>query len=241
LSPKKASYLKASADPFLNFLDRWYSELPIVSFKSLFKDYTPDQTAVCAVDVVNGFCKEGNLASPRVAKIVEPIVELFRQADELGISHYALSQDNHPAESTEFQIYPPHCVEGSHEAKTVSELSDLPFARKFKILPKKTINPGIERNFHEWVDRNDHLRQFIVVGDCTDICVYLLSVYLKSHAVQKDETFHVIVPANCADTYDISVESAEEKEILPHPGEFLHRFFLYHMAIQGVKVVAEFA
>jgi nicotinamidase-related amidase len=241
LSPKKSFYLKTSADPFLNFLDRWYSELPIVSFKSLFKEYRPDQTALCAVDVVNGFCKEGNLSSSRIAGIVEPIADLFRRAEEFGMNHYALSQDNHPAESTEFEIYPPHCIEGSDEAKTVRELSDLPHAHKFKVLPKKTINPGIENNFRKWLDRNDDLRQFIVVGDCTDICVYLLSVFLKSHAVERDTTFQVIVPENCVDTYDISVEAAEEADILPHPGEFLHRFFLYHMAIQGIKVVAEIA
>src|SRR5262249_17328502 len=157
------------------------------------------QTAVTSVDVVNGFCKTGNLFSPRIARIVSPVVELFKNAERHGINHYALLEDHHPAGSEEFTIYPPHCIEDSQEAKTVDELNELPQAYKFQTLPKKTINPGIEKNLQEWLDRNDQLRQFIVVGDCTDICVYLLAIYLKTRSVEQQTHFNVVVPANCVD------------------------------------------
>jgi nicotinamidase-related amidase len=241
MTSKKTTYLKLSAEPFLNYLDRWFAELPIVSMKSLLNEQGPDKTAVFAVDVVNGFCKEGNLASPRVARIIDPVVQLFREAAENGIEHYVLSQDTHPAESKEFQIYPPHCIEGTPESHTVHELTDLPNSRKFQVLPKRTINPGIEKNLQDWLDRHDNIRQFIVAGDCTDICVYLMSIYLKTRSIQHDVGYQIIVPANCVDTYDIPVEMAEEAEILPHPAEFLHRVFLYHMAVNGIRVVAEIA
>jgi nicotinamidase-related amidase len=238
---KKTTYLKLSAEPFLSYLDRWYSELPIVSMKSLLNEFAPEQTALFAIDVVNGFCREGNLSSPRVAKIVEPVAQLFRDADQMGIQNYVLSQDTHPSNSKEFQIYPPHCIEGTPESRTVRELTDLPNSRKFQVLPKRTINPGIERNLQEWMERHDNIRQFIVTGDCTDICVYLMSIYLKSRSVQQDVSYQIVVPANCVDTYDVPVETAEEADILPHPGDFLHRVFLYHMALNGVRVVAEIA
>ncbi len=91
------------------------------------------------------------------------------------------------------------------------------------------------------MERHDNIRQFIVTGDCTDICVYLMSIYLKSRSVQQDVSYQIVVPANCVDTYDVPVETAEEADILPHPGDFLHRVFLYHMALNGVRVVAEIA
>src|SRR5262249_17912234 len=108
---------------------------------------------------------------------------------------------------------------------------------KFQTLPKKTINPGIEKNLQEWLDRNDQLRQFIVVGDCTDICVYLLAIYLKTRSVEQQTHFNVVVPANCVDTYEIPVQ-ASEKDVLPHPGDFLHVVSLYHLQVNGVQVVS---
>jgi nicotinamidase-related amidase len=240
MSPKKATFLRKSSEPFLDYLDHWYSALPVISFDSLLKEIPSDQTAVLSVDVVNGFCKSGNLASPRISRIVNPIVQLFRNAEEQGIRQYVLLQDTHPADSKEFQIYPPHCVEGTEESQTVQELCDLPLSRKFKVIPKRTINPGIERSLGAWLDENDALRQFLVVGDCTDICVYLLALYLKTRSVARNVAMNVVVPANCVDTFEIPM-GPETNAPLPHPGDLTHYFFLYHMQLNGIKVVAEIA
>jgi hypothetical protein len=222
--------------PFLSYLDSWYSTLPAVSLSSLLKDFRSEQTALLSVDVLNGFCKEGNLASPRVASIVEPIVRLFKLAEQEGMNHYVLLQDCHQHNSKEFLIYPPHCIEYTDEAKTVSELVELPDAYKFKIFSKRTINPGLDKNFQHWLSENPSIKQFLVVGDCTDICVYLLSVFLKTWSVQQDTVFQIVIPANCVDTFDIPV--VENSGTVPHPGELLHRIFLYHMHLNGMKIVS---
>src|SRR3990172_10777379 len=154
-----------SYQPFLDFMDDWYSHLPNVSLSSVLQDFPAEQTALLSVDVVNGFCKEGNLASPRVAKIVDPVVQLFQRAEQEGINHYVLLQDCHPERSKEFLIYPPHCMEHSEEAKAVKELVDLPHAYKFKMLPKRTIAPGLEKSFQNWLTEHDSIKQFLVVGD----------------------------------------------------------------------------
>jgi hypothetical protein len=49
----------------------------------------------------------------------------------------------------------------------------------------------------------------------------------------------VIVPANAVDTYDLSVEAAEAIGAMPHPADFFHQTFLYHMALNGIEVVRE--
>jgi hypothetical protein len=49
----------------------------------------------------------------------------------------------------------------------------------------------------------------------------------------------VIVPADCVQTYDLPVETAQELGALPHDGDLLHRVFLYHMALNGIEVVAQ--
>jgi hypothetical protein len=51
----------------------------------------------------------------------------------------------------------------------------------------------------------------------------------------------VIVPANAVDTYDLPVEAANAIGAFPHPGDFFHQVFLYHMALNGIQVVRELA
>jgi hypothetical protein len=49
--------------------------------------------------------------------------------------------------------------------------------------------------------------------------------------------FRVIVPAEAVDTYDVPDDVPEELGVTPHPGDFFHQVFLYHLALNGVEVV----
>lgn len=238
MTARKATSLRKSSESFLDFLDSWYSNLRPVSLKSLLKKFPAEQTAITCVDVVNGFCKEGNLASPRVAKIIDPIVQLLKNAEQNGINYYLLPQDNHPEHSKEFEIYPRHCVEGSFESRTVQELSDLPNSYKFNVIPKRTINPALEEQLLAWLDQNPEVCQFIVTGDCTDICIDQLSMYLKLRSIKKDKESEVIVPVNCVDTFDISMDAYKSDGLMPHPGDIFHIFTLYHLHLNGIRIVS---
>jgi hypothetical protein len=48
----------------------------------------------------------------------------------------------------------------------------------------------------------------------------------------------VVVPADCVDTYDLPVAVAQSLGALPHAADLLHLIFLYHMALNGIEVVA---
>lgn len=235
---RRALPLKITSESFLDYLDAWYSDLPVVSLKSLLKQNSADHTAIVIVDVLNGFCKEGKLSSPRVGRIVPPIVELVRNAEAHGINHYLLPQDQHPKDSMEFEMYPEHCVEGSFEAKTVDELQELPNAYKFKIFPKQTINPGLQRDLQLWLEENEEVKQFIVVGDCTDLCIHQMAMHLKLRSIASNVMTTVIVPADCVDTFDLEAGGSHKHETPPHPADIMHCLFLYHMSLNGVRVVA---
>jgi hypothetical protein len=47
----------------------------------------------------------------------------------------------------------------------------------------------------------------------------------------------VIVPENCVQTYDTSLQVAHEVGAYAHPGDLMHVLFLYHMALNGVEVI----
>lgn len=222
---------------FLGFLEEWLISLVNVPLGDVVKD--PAHTAIVSIDVINGFCAFGPLYSPRVSKIVAPITDLFASAWGLGVRHILLFQDTHEADAVEFSQFPPHCVRGSSEAEPVDAFKALPFFDRMIQFPKNSIQPGMNTGLNEWVAAHPEVDTYIVVGDCTDLCTYQLAMHLRLEANAHQLQRRVILPANAVDTYDRPVSTAHKQGGLPHPADLLHAVFLYHMALNGVEVVAE--
>lgn len=223
----------SSSQTFLAFLQAWSAGLAPQPWKPLLQK--PDQVAILSVDVIKGFCSQGALASPRVGQIVAPIVSLFDRAWSAGVRHILLFHDAHDPEAVEFGAYPAHCVSGSDESEAVEEIKALPFYPQMRIYPKNSVGM-LHTGLDAWLAENLAVTTFIVVGDCTDICVYQLAMHLRVDANARQLTRRVIVPKNCVDTYDRPVAVAQEQGGLPHDAELLHAVFLYHMALNGIEV-----
>jgi nicotinamidase-related amidase len=227
--------------PFLGWLVNWYSDRPTLALEQILEDAgrDPDKVAVLAVDVTSGFCHEGALASERVGRIVHLIVRLFERAHSLGVRHFILPQDTHSEDAVEFQSFPPHCVRGTNEPVTAPELRSLPFSDLYLVLEKDSISSNLDTELGDWLDQRPEVTTFLVTGDCTDFCVYQLAMYLRLRANARNlREVRVIVPIDSVDTFDISLEVAQEIGAMPHPAGLLHRIFLYSMAQNGVEVVA---
>lgn len=223
--------------PFLAYLAGWHAQLPTLDLAAKVQE--PQRVAIISQDLVKGFCAVGPLASPRVQAIVAPAVRLFERAHALGVPHFILAQDTHDPDAVEFNAYPPHCVRGSEESETISELANLPFASQFTIIPKNTTHSSLATDFEHWLARHGEVNMFIVAGDCTDICVYQTALDLRIRAnAQARRDVRVVVPADCVDTYDLPVDVARSLGGLPHAGDLLHLIFLYHLALNGIEVVA---
>jgi nicotinamidase-related amidase len=220
---------------FLSYLDHWMSELPELSLKILAEN--PEKVAIISVDVIQGFCYQGPLSSPRVAGIVTPIVELMKAGWEHNIRHILLCQDTHDPQAVEFSSWPPHCVRGTDEAQTVEEFKQLPFFNQFVLFEKNSIASGLNKDLQTWMQKHPEVDKYIVVGDCTDLCTYQLAMFLRLDANERQLQREVFLPENCTQTYDMRIETAKEIGAYPHPGDFLHALFLYHMALNGVTVI----
>ena len=237
-----ADQLVASSQPFLTWLVHWYNDRPSVELSQILEEVNgePARIAVLAVDVTSGFCSEGPLASERVGRIVEPIARLFKRAYGLGVHHFLLPQDTHSEDAVEFGSYPAHCVRGTEESETVPDLQDLPFSDLFLIIEKNSISSAIGTELDAWLDGHPEVTTFLVVGDCTDLCVYQLTMHLRLRANALNlKDVRVILPIDAVDTYDIPVEVAEEIGTVPHPGDLLHLVFLHNMAQNGIEVISE--
>jgi nicotinamidase-related amidase len=227
--------LEAQSAPFLRYLEQWLVQLPVVDIKDVAPN--PNHAAIVSVDVINGFCVSGPLASERVGRIVEPIATLFQRAWDYGIRHILLTQDSHEPDAVEFSAWPPHCIRGTAEAEPVDAFKRLPFFNQMLILEKNSISSGLNTGLNDWLAQHPEVDTFIVVGDCTDLCTYQLAMHLRLDANARQLQRRVIVPVDGVETYDRPIEVAEKEGGFPHPGDLLHAIFLYHMALNGIEVV----
>ena len=99
--------------------------------------------------MINGFCRQGSLASSRIEAVIPAITTLMRKGWELGLRDILLLQDCHTPEAKEFGAYAPHAICGSSEAETVDEIRALPFFKEITLFTKNSVdssqNTGLSR------------------------------------------------------------------------------------------------
>lgn len=219
---------------YLNFLDGFYSNLEELPIDNLLDN--PAKVAIISMDVTNAFCRTGNLASERVAAIINPIVDLFMLAWKKGVKKIVLLHDCHTPNAKEFDAFGEHAICGTVESETVDEIKSQPYYDEMKIIKKNSINPAQNTEFDSWLGEHPEIDTFIVVGDCTDFCVYQASMHLRTAANARDIERRVIIPEVCVDTYDISVNIAKDSPAEPHPADLIHKLFLHHMRLNGIEI-----
>ncbi len=229
--------LTTTALPFLRYLDAWYNALPSVALTELI-DGRPAHIALVSVDMIDGFCTEGPLAGARVGALKRPVAELFQRAHDAGVRAFALTQDTHPHDTPEFASYPPHCIAGTPESRAVAELRALPFYSETLTFEKNSLSSHIGTGFGAWVCDNTQIDTFVIVGDCTDLCIYSAAMHLRMEANAAGIRRRVVVPAAVVDTFDTPVDVAQQFGIKAHDADLHHALFLHHMTQNGVEVIA---
>ncbi len=74
--------------------------------------------AIIVVDMLNGFCVSGDLASPRLARVV-PGIRAYLERELAAGARAIFLADSHAPDDLEFAMFPPHCVAGTQEAQIV--------------------------------------------------------------------------------------------------------------------------
>jgi len=229
--------LAEKSTEFVNYLEKWLDSRPTVKLNEVISE--PEESAIISIDVINAFLYEGPLSSPRVAPIGDSISKLMKESWDIGLRDILLIQDHHSEGTQEFSEYGEHAVAGTEQAEAIDQIKNLPFYDQLTTIYKDSIHPALNNGFDEWISQREPLDTFIAVGDVTDLCVYQLAMYLKLQANAFGRERRVIVPANCTQTWHISVEDAKNNPGMAHHGDLLHAMFLYHMLMNGIEVVKE--
>ena len=180
------------------------------------------KTMLFIIDMNNGFAKKGALYSDRVEALINPITNLAKILEAKNCEIIAFT-DSHNKDSIELRSYPTHCLENDYESKIVDEISTI---KNLKVIPKNSTN-----GFFCLEDKNfKNIDNIIVVGDCTDICIYQFVVTLKAYFNQNNIDKNIIVPMNLVDTYHIDNI---------HNAEIMNIVFFNSMIQNGVEVIKE--
>src|SRR5260370_38884315 len=103
-----ANFVERSKE-FLSALVTWERDLPSIAWSDLHSEAQQGQVALFSVDMVNGFCHEGVLSSPRVKGIIPAVVASFNGAYSIGHREFGLTQYCHKPDATNFPDCTPHC------------------------------------------------------------------------------------------------------------------------------------
>jgi nicotinamidase-related amidase len=173
-----------------------------------------------------------------VGGLLPGVTRVFELAHAAGVRDFVLPQDTHRPDAEEFGSFPEHCVVGTEESRMAPELLALPFAHLFTVIEKNSISSTIGTDFARWENERGPFAAYIVVGDCTDFCIYQAAMALKLRSNVEHRGQRVVVPADCVNTYDIPLDLARSIGAEPHDGDLVHHIFLHSMATNGVEVVA---
>lgn len=159
------------------------------------------------VDMVKGFVNFGNMADPTINAITPEIVNMVKNFIKYD-NAVAFIKDNHEEDCAEFKKYPKHCVIGTKEADLIDEL--IPYEQDALVYPKNSTSTIFAPNFLNDIERMKNLKEVIVTGCCTDICVMNLVIPLINYFDQMNKEVEVIVPRNAVETYNAPNHVREE-------------------------------
>ena len=159
------------------------------------------------VDMVKGFVNIGPMADPTINIITPEIVKMINEFLDNNEA-VAFIKDNHEEDALEFKKYPPHCVIGTDEADLIDELQ--PYEKNVLVYPKNSTSTMFAPNFINDIEMMKNLREVIVTGCCTDICVMNLVIPLINYFDQLNKDVSVIVPKYAVETYNAPYHTRRE-------------------------------
>ncbi len=204
------------------------------------------------VDEVNGFATvgAGNLApqtpNEQISTMVSETNRLAHSFIEQGMPVLAFL-DTHESGKPE-PPYPPHCERGTGEEELVPELKWIEKEPLATLVRKDCINgfigsfqPDGSNSIIDWVKEN-RVKNVLVVGICTDICVMdfvLTLLSARNHGMLQGLNEVVVYDKGCS-TYDLPRDVVKEIGLPPstsHPQDLTHYMGLYFMASRGAQLV----
>jgi nicotinate phosphoribosyltransferase len=168
--------------------------------------------AILVIDMLRGFLEEGYplYCGPKARSIIPNVQKLLERELKQGAKVFYLC-DNHAPDDAEFEMFPPHCIEGTPEAEVIPELASYPG----EVIPKRRYSAFYGTPLETKLKALNP-ETLIVCGVCTNICV------MHTVANARNRDYQVGVPVDCVASFD----------------DKAHAFALEHMEkVLGAKLI----
>lgn len=172
------------------------------------KDLNKITRMALIIDMVNGFVKYGTMHDKSIANVIPNQIQLLEKMQK-ETDIIAIVKDTHKKKCIEFKTYPEHCVKGSGEENLVEELSQFENEDAL-VFEKNSTDVTHVPEFFEYIEKMQNLKEIVVGGCCTDICVLNAVISMKTYFNQEDLDIDIVVPRNCVETYNGPTHSQAE-------------------------------
>lgn len=187
--------------------------------------FKSDETMLIIVDMVNGFVREGALASPFVDAISGEIANLAKKCDEIKIPIIAYA-DTHNQNCREFNSFPAHCISGTHESELIDELKNI---KNIIRVEKNSTNSFLAKNPLKIIESGEEkVKNILVTGCVTDICVRDFCKTMNKYLDQMNINANIYLVENLIETYEI--EGVHNRQVE-------HLLALYDMKNSGINII----
>ena len=165
--------------------------------------------ALYIIDMNNGFVNFGPMANPDYNKLVPEQLRLINKIrKEEGLVNFIL--EGHDPNALEFNAFPKHCVIGTEEADLIPQLVYEKDKENTNVYHKNCINGMLNRNLQDDIKRLKKLKEIIVAGVCTDLCVFDFTRTYLRYLDEINKPAKLFVVRNATDTFDAPGHDREE-------------------------------
>lgn len=205
-------------------LEKIYSNMGKKQIKQI-ENFNKNDTILIIMDLNNGFVCKGNLQSDNVKKIVDEARIIAKRFEKREIKSIAFT-DAHNENSVEFKTFPRHCINNTYESEIIDEFLDI---KDMSIIKKNSTNGFNTKKFQNWLKNNKEIKNYVIIGDCIDICVLQFALSLKAYFNEMDAESSIVVPIEGVATYD-------DGEL--HNSKLLGNISLQIMENAGIEIVS---
>ena len=159
------------------------------------------------VDMVNGFIREGAMSDKYIEHIIPNQINLINNIDKSDCK-IIFVKEAHKDNSCEFNRYPKHCIKGTSEVDVVDELKM--YEESSIVFEKNSTSAMFSNGFLRIINKMKNLKEVIIVGCCTDICIMNLAVPLQNYFDEFNRNINIIIPKDCVETYNSENHNRDE-------------------------------
>jgi len=163
------------------------------------------------VDMVNGFVRVGGLHDKYIEHTIDRQLELleeYKKENELII----FIKDTHEVDSVEHNRFGDirHCIKGSIEAELIDELKEYETKENVLVFEKNSTSFREAPGFIEAINEAENIKEFDVVGCCTDICIANGIISTMNYFDQINREVEVRVHEDAVETFNSPIHDRDE-------------------------------